>query len=150
MQRRIGPVVLVLGVLVFASCASLGRGPAQQESEVRRASESFASNLRWGRLDAAAQSVHPGQRLDFLQVVRDPASPVRFTDYAVVGVALGEKEGEASALVEFTLHRLPSISELRFSDRQSWRYDERAGTWYLVPELAAYRDAGRGVASPAR
>ncbi len=120
--------------------------PMNRKEAVTEQTEAFATNLRWGRYDAAAAHVEPQQRIEFLKLVRDPRAPVRFTDWEVLAVELGPGMTEATALVHFKLHRLPSMTEIEIADEQTWRYEASRLRWFLVPKLAAYRDAGKPLA----
>lgn len=118
----------------------------KRKQMVRQATESFAANLRWGRYPEAAARVEKGQRIAFLKMVDSPQSRVRFTDFEVLMVELGPEKDQATALVNFNVHRLPSLKEVRFQDEQSWRYEPETGGWYLEPNLGIYREAGIGPA----
>ncbi len=150
MRRR--KLLVVMLVLALGGCTAVGYASpnfllaGKRKERVTEASEAFAANLRWGRYDVAASHVEPAQRIDFLKMVQDPQALLRFTDYEVMTVELGPGMGDARALVNFKLHRLPSMREQAFSDDQTWRYDARNRQWYLVPELAVYRDAGKPLA----
>ncbi len=146
------PLIAVLLALLFSGCSVLGYAspkfwyPPNKRDSMDLLTESFAANLRWGRYDVAAAHIVPGKRIEFLKLVRDPRAPVRFTDYEVLSVELGPGMGEARALVHFKLHRLPSMTETAFADEQVWRYHASQFRWFLEPELAAYRDAGKPLA----
>lgn len=142
-------LVAVVCLVVLNGCSLLGYTdpkflfPSKRETQVRAATESFAVNLRWGRYEVAAAHLEKDLRIDFMKMVHTPNGVVRFTDYEVLAVELGPGMKEASALVQFKLHRLPSMNEVAITDEQIWRYDPWDRRWYLAPELATYRDAGK-------
>ncbi len=146
------PIIASLLALLLSGCSVIGYMspkfwyPPNRRDSIDLLTESFAANLRWGRYDVAAAHIAPDQRIAFLKLVRDPQAPVRFTDYEVLSVELGPGMSEARALVHFKLHRLPSMTETAFVDEQVWRYYPKRMRWFLEPELAAYRDAGKPLA----
>lgn len=133
-------------LVALAGCSGLAHldpgyaFPSKRREHVSDATEAFASNLRWGRIEQAASFVAPEYRIDFLHLMAGD-TPLRFTDYEVLAVELGPSAGEAQALVTFRLHRLPSMSEIAISDAQRWRYDTGTRRWRVTPDLAVYRDA---------
>lgn len=135
--------LLAQGCFVFGYADPDFVVPAKRRAEVRDAAEAFAANLRWGRFPAAAARVDPESRIEFLKLVQDPEEPMRFTGFEVMAVELGEEMTQARALVTFTLHRLPSMTEVVFHDDQQWRYEASHARWYLMPQLDAYRNAGK-------
>ena len=145
------PVLWLVTVLVLAlapSGCSLRRFtdldymvPAKRRAQVTEAAEGFAVNLRWGRYQQAAMRLEPSKRIEFLTLLQAPNASIRFTSFEVLAVELGEKPTEATALVAFGLHRLPSMTETRILDQQRWRYDPAKAFWYLDPELERYRNA---------
>lgn len=149
---RPAPLLAALLALLLSGCSVLGYMaprywyPPNRKESVETLAESFAANLRWGNYEVAAAHIAPGKRIEFLKLVRDPQAPVRFTDYEVLAVELGPGMGEAHALVHFRLHRLPSMTETAFVDEQVWRYDASNMRWFLEPQIAAYRDAGKPIA----
>jgi hypothetical protein len=145
---RFRSAVIVLSLVAFSGCSAIGYAdpkfwlPHKREAQMKRSAEAFAANVRWGRYQQAAQLVDPEYRIDFLQAI-DTTENVRYTEYEIMTVEMGPERKEASALVEFKLHRLPSMTEIAFRDEQTWRYEPAARGWYLMPELGLYRDAGK-------
>ena len=145
-------IIALCGAWLLTGCSAIGYAdpdfwmPSKRRGEVRTATEAFATSLRWGMYEAAAMRVEPTRRIDFLKVVHDPSGRLRFTDYQVLAVELGPGARDAKALVAFRLQRLPSMTEVNFSDEQTWRYEPSARAWFLVPQLSAYRDAGKPLA----
>ncbi len=116
--------------------------PARRHGKVEEAAESYAANLRWGRLGLAAARVHPAYRQEFMALVTASRRPFQFTDFEVVTVELGPERDQATAHALFSLYRLPSTREIQLADMQQWRYDARARRWYLEPDLELYSRAG--------
>ena len=148
------PLVALLLVFTLSGCSVLGYAdpkfalPAKRAKAMKLSTDAFATNLRWGRYSEAGAFVEPDKRMEFLKMVRNPNSSIRFTDYEVVAVEMSDEEvTEATALVNFRLHRLPSMREVYFQDEQTWKYDAGDRKWYVDPDLTAYGDAGKPVAS---
>lgn len=148
-MRRPSLLLLLCGFVISGCTGYLNPNfmmEGKREKMVRLATESFAANLRWGRYPQAAASVQKGQRIEFLKMIDSPQSRVRFTDFEVLMVELGPEDDKATALVNFNVHRLPSLEEVRFQDEQTWRYEPETSSWYLEPNMGIYRDAGLGPA----
>jgi hypothetical protein len=142
-------LVVVACLVALNGCSVLGYADpkflfsGKREKQVRASTESFAANLRWGRYEVAAAHIQKDLRIDFVKMVHTPKGLVRFTDYEVLAIELGPGMTEATALVQFKLHRLPSMNEISITDEQIWRYNAWDRRWYLEPSLSTYRDAGK-------
>ena len=147
-QLRRRAFVSALALVFLGGCAWLPYNPnslvpSKRRAALHKSTEAFAANLRFSRFDTAAAFVKEGQRIEFLKLVNDPRSEIRFTDYEVQQVELGETFSEGRALVNFRLHRLPSLTEVGLQDEQVWEYDSWKNAWFLVPDLETYRNAGK-------
>jgi hypothetical protein len=119
--------------------------PVERKQRVRDAAEAYAADLRWGRIEQAAQQVHPEIRPLFLETFGNSNDPVRFTHFEVEAVELGSERGLANVRVSFGVYRPPSLEELRIIEQQVWSYEKTRRTWYLKPDIALYcGDVGAG------
>jgi len=119
--------------------------PVERKQRVRDAAEAYAADLRWGRIEQAAQLVHPEIRPLFLQVLSDSTASVRFTNFEVETVELGSERARANVRVSFGVYRPPSLEEQRIVEQQIWYYEKTARAWYLKPDIALYcGDVGAG------
>ncbi len=133
-----------LGLVLGAGGCSLGRlDPdyliaSNRLAVVKENAESYAQDLRWGRLKEAVAQVAPEQRVAFLELFEAAGQPIHFTSFEIVSVDLGQVRSRAEVLVTYELYRPPSINETTIRERQSWLYDVPAGRWFIEPDLSVF------------
>ena len=103
-----------------------------------QAADDYSTNLRWGRLAQAAESVEPIRRSEFVAFFAE-GHRYRFTDASVALVDYDDQTLSALATVHFTLYTMPMVREIQVVETQRWRFDREAGAWYVDPDLEAFR-----------
>lgn len=102
------------------------------------AADDYSTNLRWGRLSHAAEFVEPYRRTEFIAFFAE-GHRYRFTDAEVAALEYDEESLSANATVRFTLYTMPMVQEIQVVENQTWRFDRQADTWYVDPDLEAFR-----------
>ena len=143
-RRRIAPVaraLVALGILLVASgCASYRED--RREDALEAATTAYGAALRWGYYETAVGYLHPEKR-KIAEVPKDLPN-IRLTGYEVVQppIPLGDDEHGVSDQVQVVridyLHDdTQSVNTLM--DRQVWRYEPEAKTWWLYSGLPAFK-----------
>jgi len=133
---------LVAGI---SSACSLGRMDPrswlteERRSRVSEVAETYAADLRWGRIEQAASHVAPASRAAFLDLFENDANSLRFTHFEVGDVDLGEEHDSARVTVQYRFYRPPALREEHVVERQVWHYVSKQSTWYLDPQLDLFR-----------
>ena len=102
------------------------------------AADDYSTNLRWGRLAQAAESVEPLRRSEFVSFFIE-GHRYRFIDASVVLVDYDAPTLSALATVRFTLYTMPMVQQIEVVETQRWRFDRKADAWYVDPDLEAFR-----------
>lgn len=115
-------------------------GDLQQKAS--EAADDYSTNLRWGRLPQAAAFVEPMRRAEFLEFFAE-GHRYHFTEVAVDGLDYHDETLTAYATVRFTLYTMPRVQEIQVVDGQEWRFDRQTDSWYVDPNLDAFRSLRR-------
>ncbi len=137
--RRLAKLAaMALIALALGACSKpiFLRGDLREEAS--EAADTYSTNLRWGKLSAAAEFVEPMRRSEFLAFFAD-GHRYRFTDISVDAIDYDRRTLSASAVVRFTLYTMPMVREIAITDAQDWRFDRDADTWYVDPNLETFR-----------
>ncbi len=135
-SRRLVPAAAVLATLLCTSgCATYQEDRRQDALEA--ATNAYAAALRWGYYETAVGYLHPEKR----KVVDVPKAltNIRLTRYDVVQPPIKTSETERVQVVQIDyLHEdVQSVHSL--SDRQTWRYEPEAKSWWLYSGLPAFK-----------
>jgi hypothetical protein len=146
---------LAVGSLVLLDCA-LGylsphyALPSERRERLNEAANRYVSFLRFGNLPMAAPFVEPDLRGRFLSAFGGEArAAVHFTELEVADVQFGPEVGRATVTVYAHVYRPPSVREVVVTETQHWRYDPRAGCWYVSPDFSVYGAPGSARAGSA-
>ena len=131
MRRYLFPL-LALAALLCAGCAT-----DQRNQALITTLNAYASTLRWGDFQSAAQFVDPKVReanpLTALDLAR--FEQVRVTGYDEGGGPVPDGENQVRQVVQIGLVNINTQSERTVIDRQTWRYDPEKKRWWLTSGL---------------
>lgn len=99
----------------------------RKSKSLEAATNGYGKAIRWGYYETAYGYLHPTRR-------REPSADlgnVRVTSYEVVQPPVVRNEAGAEQIVhlEYVLSDEQVVRKL--TERQDWRYDEQAQTWWL-------------------
>jgi hypothetical protein len=132
--------------LAIALAALIGGGCAMVEKDRRAvglqiATSGYESALRWGYYETAIGFLHPDQRLGqgFPEVFTD----LRVTGYEVVQPPVIQADASATQTIsiDYVFEDTQVVRQL--TDRQVWRWDEQASTWWLHSGLPGFESGGK-------
>ncbi|NRA02976.1 MAG: hypothetical protein HRU00_10285 [Myxococcales bacterium] len=134
-------IAAILGIAVCVGCFGSGSGLSEGQAQLLKGRiERYAENLRWGRVQEAAQLVHPDDRVAFVRFMRETQGRVRFTSFEVDSVEADREEATGVAVVTFRLYRPPRMEERLLVESQNWAFDADRQQWFLRdPDLSGYR-----------
>ena len=122
---------LLACALLLPGCASTGKGEALQ-----RAQYAWSAAIRWGDFEGAWQLVDPEVRR------QKPLTDVDFSRYKQVQISGYRDRGMSTAGdgavvrdIEIGVINRNTLAERTVRYRERWRYDEQAGTWWLLSGL---------------
>jgi hypothetical protein len=126
---------------VLAGCASYREDRRQDALEA--ATLAYGAALRWGYYETAVGYVHPEKRR-IADVPKDLAN-IRVTGYEVVQppIPVGDDSKEHVAdrvqmvRIDYLHEDKQSVHSLM--DRQVWRYEPQAKTWWVFSGLPAFK-----------
>ena len=125
--------LLMLALLVLLpGCASTGK----QASALERAQYAWTGAVRWNDMKTAWQLVDPEVRR------QKPLTDVDFSRYKQVQISGYRDRGMSTAGdgavvrdIEIGVINRNTLAERTVRYRERWRYDEQAGTWWLLSGL---------------
>lgn len=127
-------VLAVVAAGLLAACGTIEKD--RQALGLQAATSGYQSAIRWGYYETALGYVHPDLRKD--GKVPPELKNVRLTGYDVVQPPLIQQEGTATQIVDIEyLHEDRQVVK-RLTDRQTWRWDERLGSWWLHSGLPRF------------
>ena len=132
MRRQFLHVLLLCCALLLAGCPkSASKGTALQQAQY-----DYSAAIRWGDFEGAWQLVDPEQRK------RQPLTDVDFSRYKQVQISGYRDRGISTASdgavvrdIEIGVINRNTLAERTVRYTERWRYDEAAGTWWLVSGL---------------
>jgi len=126
----------VCAVLLWTTGCATFREDRKQEG-LEAATNAYAAALRWGYYETAVGYLHPDKR----KVVEVPKmlNDIRVTRYDVVQppIPTGETERVQVVQIDYVHQDVQSVRTL--TDRQTWRYEPQAKSWWLYSGLPAFK-----------
>jgi hypothetical protein len=126
--------VLALALLL-TGCTGLGA--QRQAIALENTTRAYERAIRWGDFDAAEEFRAPADRLNRTPIP-GRLNDIRVTSYEPVDYWLSADMKEARIVVDIRYYNEHRMKEVTVTDRQTWRYDDRAARWYLVDPLPAF------------
>ncbi|WP_114239673.1 hypothetical protein [Dyella sp. C9] len=131
-MRRILALPVALSMLLLGGCAT-----DQRQDALTTTLNAYASTMRWGDFNGAAQFIDPKVREEH------PISSLemsRYQQYKVSGYDDGKGpipngQFEVTQVVQINLVNVNTQSERTVTDHQTWHYDADSKHWWLVSGL---------------
>lgn len=124
----------VLITVVFLAC---GAPQVRSENDLSESIRTFNEGVRWERFSAAAISIPPPQRSQFVDEMDQRASDLKITDYEVVNV-VPRGDREARVQIKLSWYRVSEGTVRETHAIQTW---EHHGKVWLMVEEARLRGA---------
>jgi outer membrane murein-binding lipoprotein Lpp len=131
-MRRILSILAVSSFLLLAGCATQTRSDT-----LTTTLNAYASTLRWGDFQSAAQfldpqirAAHPLSKLDLARYQQ-----VKVSEYDEGAGPVPAGAGSVQQTVHINLINVHTQSERIIVDHQTWHYDEKAKHWWLTSGL---------------
>jgi hypothetical protein len=133
--RQMPRLSLVLGlvsIMLLINCSTM----AEQERYVKlqRSVERYASDIRWGRYDAAASYIARKESQP-INVDVGRFEDIRVTGYDMAPGDLSSDTEKASITVTFTYYDTSSGRLQTLADVQHWWYNDSVNRWFLDGDL---------------
>lgn len=123
--------VMAAAALLLPGCASTGKGEALQ-----RAQYAWSAAIRWGDIEGAWNLVDPEYReanpLTELQLER--YNQVQVSHYRELGTQPAG-EGLVVREIDIGVVNRHTMAERGMRYRETWKWDEAAGTWWITGGL---------------
>jgi len=137
-------VLALLPLLASACAGGLSRGDAQfvfHESQ-----RQYTQDIRWAQFDRAGHFLAP-TALDAFQEQTAAFSEVRFTDYQIRTVEMGEDGHSATVQVTYYAYLRTSPVTLAIDETQEWKKDDGSRAWHVHNTTFARRalEPGEGM-----
>jgi hypothetical protein len=134
------PAGILLVVLFGASgCLSTITDPLDRRGEFKDTQTKFTQYVRWGRFQEASEFIDPELREEFMACAPE-FSDLRFSDYEITRVEIGEGLQSASVDVRYTGYRLSMPFERSVDLTEEWTRDESTGVWTVKLDIKKLRD----------
>ena len=140
---RISIGVLLAALLGLSGCSTI-TDPLDRRGQFEDTQEAFTQYVRWGRFDEASRFVDPEMREQFMSYAPE-FSDLRFSDYEILEIDMGEGLKSASVQVRYTGYRLSMPFEKTVSLTEEWTRDEATGVWAVKLDIEKLRDTLVGV-----
>ena len=137
---RIFTGLLMVVVFGVSGCTSILTDPMNRRGKFEDTQEMFTQYMRWGKFEEASQFVDPGLRAQFMAFSPE-LSDLRFSDYEITRVDIGEELLSASVAVRFTGYRLSMPVERSVSLVEEWTRDEETGVWTVKLDIEKLRNS---------
>ena len=139
------PTGIVLVVLLgISGCMSAITDPLDRRGSFKDTQTKFTQYVRWGKFEQASQFVDPEIRDEFMSFA--PAfSELRFSDYEITRIDIGEGVRSASVDVRLTGYLLSMPFERSVDLTEEWTRDEATGVWTVKVDIKKLRDTMIGV-----
>lgn len=131
-------VLMLLCLTALAACASTGR----EANALDSAQYAWSAAIRWGDFEGAQNLVDPEYRkahpLSALELAR--YEQVQISSYRDVGSDRNIEAGTAVRDIQIGVINRHTLAERQVRYREQWRWDPKAGTWWLangLPDLWA-------------
>lgn len=141
---RIPVGILLAFLLGSAGCMSLIDDPLGRRDDFKATQVKFTQYVRWGKFEEASRFVDPGMRDEFMSCA-PKFSDIRFTDYEITRVDIGNEIRSASVDVRYTVYRLSQPFERSVNLTEEWTRDEETGVWTVKVDIQKLRDTMIGV-----
>ena len=149
---RLVPSVLLAAAIALGGCAPIAVNGMQHatralepRTDLQDTIDRYLSDVRYGRIDEAAERVEPALQGRFKAKARSLAD-VRFTDARVDSLTFSPDNSSAEAVVVYRGYWLSSPFEREIRVVQHW-YRQRSFDWLVEPDLDAVV-AGPGSSQP--
>lgn len=118
-----------------AGCASLG---GESEFVFEYSQKKYTQYIRWSQFDRAEKFVAPESSAAFQQL-KASLRDVRFTDYAIRGIEMGEKGDSATVQVTYYAYLRTQPVAVAFDEEQAWAKGE-GRAWFVQSTRFAQRE----------
>ena len=135
---RIPTGILLAVLLGLSGCSSMISDPLDRRGQFEETQEAFTQYVRWGRFEEASRFVDPEMREQFMSCAPE-FSDLRFSDYEITEIDMGEGLKSASVQVRYTGYRLSMPVEKTVSLTEEWTRDEATGAWTVKPDIEKLR-----------
>jgi hypothetical protein len=136
-----------IAIGLVSSLVLFGCGHQSGAARAQEAASELNVNMRFGRMELAAERVAPDAREAFLARRKAWGSNVRVADYELAGFAM-KGDADAEMLVKVAWYRVDQGDLRTTTLKQKWH--DFKGEWRLVHETRADGDVGlMGEPSPA-
>lgn len=141
---RILTGILLAVLFGISGCLSAITDPLDRRGEFKDTQTKFTQYVRWGRFHEAAKFIDPELREEFMSFAPE-FSDLRFSDYEITRVDIGEGLQSASVDVRYTGYRLNMPFERSVDLTEEWTRDESTGVWTVKLDIKKLRDTMIGV-----
>jgi hypothetical protein len=154
MLRRVLALCVLLAAPPLAGCValpaifleSIGEGVTPPVDEDLNA---FNQDLRWGRIQQAAQQMPEEKREAFVALFDAEEPPFRFTSIEVLSATPKGIDGrEVDVLVAWEYYTPPGLTERKLRQKQQWRFVPIERRWEVVPDLSGFEAAAASAKAP--
>lgn len=130
--------------VLFLAC---GAPQVRSENDLAASIQQFNEGVRWERFSAAATSIPPAWRSQFVDDMDQRASDLKITDYEIINVA-PRGDREARAQIKLSWYRASEGTVHETHAIQTW---ERHGkVWWMVDETRLRGAEMPGLSSSSR
>ena len=143
-MMRIPFGILLVALVGSLGCSAMIADPLDRRGAFETTQSKFTQYVRWGKFDEASRFVDPEMRDEFLSFAPE-ASDLRFSDYEITRIDIGEGVRSAFVDVRFTAYRLSMPFERSVKLTEEWTRDEASGVWTVKVDIRKLRDAISGV-----
>lgn len=131
-RNALALLALLACALLLPGCASTGKGEALQ-----RAQYAWSAAIRWGDFEGAWNLVDPAYRdgNPLTDVALERYAQVQVSHYRELGAPPPSADGSVARDIDIGVINRHTMAERGLRYRESWRWDEAAGTWWNTAGL---------------
>ena len=128
--------LIIMFTALLTGCSTVDT--KKKSTTLHNATRAYENFIRWGDYESAISFINPEVMTEPLP---DPESLKRYrvTSYEVMTNSMSSDQNEALQVVEIRYYNEDNMREVTIRDRQTWKYDEAATSWYLATSLPAFK-----------
>jgi hypothetical protein len=134
------PTGIFLAVLLgISGCETMISDPLDRRGDFKDTQVKFTQYVRWGKFEEASRFVDPEMREEFMSCA-PKSSDLRFSDYEITRIDIGDEIKSASVDVRYTVYRLSMPFERAVDLTEEWTRDEETGVWTVKVDIKKLRE----------
>ena len=133
-HKIIAWVALITSMVLTVACG----GVSNKAKSLDTVTRAYEKHIRWGKFEEA-RAFKKGAQEYLTDAERKRLQNIRVTGYDMLNSSLSPDESLATLMVRIRFFNDEYAIEKTFMDRQTWKFDEASGHWFLESKIPDFR-----------